>query len=417
MPDAPDITRRLFSLSARGIKFGLDKINKAALRLADPQAAYPCFHAAGTNGKGSACAYLESALRRYGHTTGLFMSPHLVDFEERFLINGRPVPQDSWMAVYRDTAAIIEELKLTFFEATALMAFELFKREKVTFAVFEVGMGGRLDATNIVAPRVSVITPIDFDHREFLGNDLISIAREKLGIVKSGVPVIMAAPAQQDVREEAERVCRAAGSRIRFVDGTAIESGGARVAIDGRTGRIVLPLRGRYQAVNAACALAALEQAGFTDAEKNAAGIAGAYLPGRFQAVNCRGKTVVFDAGHNPQAADVLVQTLEAEYPGQRVLFVTGIMKDKEHTPMVRRYSSIASGFIFVLPHTERAAAPEDLAAHVPAEFKGTRRIVPEIRDAADASLSTAAPLICICGSFYTVGEAMTALGIKPYPD
>jgi len=417
MPDASDITRRLFSLSARGIKFGLDKTKEAARRLADPQGAYPCIHVAGTNGKGSTCAYIESALRRYGHTTGLFMSPHLVDFEERFLINGRPVPRNSWMAVYRDAAPVIEELKLTFFEATTLMAFELFRREKVTFAVFEVGMGGRLDATNIVVPRVSVITAIDFDHREFLGNDLIAIAREKLGIVKPGVPVVMAAPAQQDVREEAERVCRAAGAQIRFVDTAAMESGGARVAIEGRAGRIMLPLRGRYQAINAACALSALEQAECTNAEKNAAGIAGAYLPGRFQAVNCKGKTVVLDVGHNPQAADVLVQTLKAEYPGQRVLFVAGIMKDKEHAPMVRRYSTIASGFIFVLPHTERAAMPETLMAHVPAGFKGTRRIVPEIRDAADAALSTAAPLICICGSFYTVGEAMTELGIKPFPD
>jgi dihydrofolate synthase/folylpolyglutamate synthase len=417
MPDASDITRRLFSLSARGIKFGLDKTKEAARRLGDPQAAYPCFHVAGTNGKGSACAYLESALRGYGHTTGLFMSPHLVDFEERFLINGRPLPRNSWMAVYRDAAPVIEELKLTFFEATALLAFELFKREKVTFAVFEVGMGGRLDATNIVTPRVSVITAIDFDHREFLGNDLIAIAREKLGIVKPGVPVVMAAPAQQDVREEAERVCRAAGAQIRFVDTAAMESGGARVAIEGRAGRIMLPLRGRYQAANAACALEALEQAGFADAKKNAAGIAGAYLPGRFQVCNLRGKTIVFDVGHNPQAAEALVQAMEAEFPGQRALFVTGIMKDKESAPMVRRYSSIASGFIFVLPHTERAAAPEDLMAHVPAEFKGMLRIVPEIRDAADAALSTAAPLICICGSFYTAGEAMAPLGIKPYPD
>ena len=156
--DTGAIRTRLFSLNARGIKYDLDRMVAAAASAGDPQRAYPSLHVAGTNGKGSTCVYLESCLRQCGFRTGLFMSPHLVDFEERFLIDGRPVHDSAWMESYERLQPVIDAMRLTFFEAATLMAFDLFKRLRVEWAVFETGLGGRLDATNIVVPAASVIT-------------------------------------------------------------------------------------------------------------------------------------------------------------------------------------------------------------------------------------------------------------------
>jgi len=176
MTNAGDIRTHLFSLATRGIKYDLDRMRHAALMCNNPQDQYSSFHVAGTNGKGSTCAFLESVLRSCGKKTGLFTSPHLVRFEERFMINGRPIGEALWLAVYEDLRPTIDEQELTFFEATTLMAFELFLREKVEWAVFETGLGGRLDATNVVVPRVSVISRLALDHKEYLGNDLVSVA-------------------------------------------------------------------------------------------------------------------------------------------------------------------------------------------------------------------------------------------------
>ena len=162
------ISQRLFLRTTHGIKLGLDRMRAAADRIGNPQDQYPSVHIAGTNGKGSVCAYLDSCLRRMGFKSGLFTSPHIVDFEERFIINGRPVASESWVAVYRDIEPVIEELGLTFFEAATLIAFELFKREKVEWAVFETGLGGRLDATNIIRPEAAVVTRLAMDHMDLL---------------------------------------------------------------------------------------------------------------------------------------------------------------------------------------------------------------------------------------------------------
>ena len=205
--DSREIIERLFSRTRHGIKLGLDRMLAASDETGNPQNAYSSIHVAGTNGKGSVCAYMEAVIRSTGFRTGLFTSPHIVNFEERFIINGNPVPTLKWLEVYCDVENIIEKYNLTFFEAITLIAFELFKREKVEWAIFETGMGGRLDATNIIVPRVSVISVIGMDHTEYLGKNLSSIATEKLGIVKKNVPLVMLKSPQSAIESLAIKRC------------------------------------------------------------------------------------------------------------------------------------------------------------------------------------------------------------------
>ncbi len=219
MHTASDIEHRLFNRTTKGIKLGLDRMFAAAATLGNPQNAYQCIHVAGTNGKGSTSAFIESVLREHGFKTGLFTSPHIISFEERFMINGKPIITRQWMDVYRSVEPIIEDLRLTFFEAVTLLAFELFKREKVEWAVFETGMGGRLDSTNIIIPKVASITAIAMDHMNFLGDNLLSIAGEKLGIVKKGIPLVMALPLQKEIVELAWAKCKELNAPCFFVSG------------------------------------------------------------------------------------------------------------------------------------------------------------------------------------------------------
>ena len=419
MEQGPEIRKHLFSLAARGIKYDLARMAMAAARCGNPQQAYPSFHVAGTNGKGSTCAYIESALRHCGIRTGLFTSPHIVNFEERFMVNGRPVAESVWLPVYRDLQPVIEEFGFTFFEATALMAFEIFKREKVEWVVFETGLGGRLDATNVVVPRVSVITRVAMDHMEYLGHDLASIAGEKLGIAKKNVPLVFAAPEGSAVRALADARCGEIGTSCEFVSGEEAEAcafGPDGAAFRWEGGAYRINLRGDFQIVNALTALHALKAAGFTDAPRVAEGLREARLPGRFQVETVRGRTVVFDVGHNPNAAEAFCNSLQSRFRGKSLSLVLGVMKDKDIAGMMAQYARVAHRLILSAPATERAARPDVLRALVPPEFLGECAISPNVGAAVDAAFQGTEEVICIAGSFFTVGEAMGYLGIKPYP-
>ena len=413
-----EITRHLFAKTTKGIKFGLDRIRAASEKINNPHSAYSSIHVAGTNGKGSACAYLDSVIRAHGFKTGLFTSPHIVRFEERFIIDGRPVSTEAWMEVYRDMATVIETYGLTFFEATTLIAFELFKREKVDWAIFETGMGGRLDATNIITPKVVAITTIAMDHEHYLGNDMASIVAEKLGIVKKNVPLVIAKPPQPAIEVIVKRHCASLESPCI----TAAAGGAEACMTNGNTTgftykghQYAIGLRGEFQVLNALVALKTLECAGFCDEPALASGIAAAIVPGRFQVVELNNRLVVFDVGHNPNAAEAFVKALKHHFDGLPICIVAGIMKDKDIGGIVQQYSKAASRFIFTQPKTIRSAAPEDIAARVPAGFKGPRECIPDVDKAIAAALSGTEKVVCVAGSFFTVGEAMTALGIEPY--
>ncbi|MBN2189160.1 MAG: bifunctional folylpolyglutamate synthase/dihydrofolate synthase [Chitinispirillaceae bacterium] len=418
--DAVSVRRRLFALSARGIKYDLDRMRGAAEACGNPQRAYPCFHVAGTNGKGSVCAFLESCLRAQGFRTGLFTSPHLVGFEERFMVNGRPVDEPVWLDAYGTLQPAIERFRLTFFEASALLSFEIFRREKVAWAVFETGLGGRLDATNVVVPAVSVISRVALDHCEYLGNDLASICSEKLGIVKKGVPLVMAEPGDETLRALVLRYCAEQETSCCFVGtaeaaGRSDGSGGSLFTFDGKEYRISLP--GAFQTGNAMLALAALKAAGLSTGNTAAveSGMSAAWLPGRFQTISVRARTTVFDVGHNPDAANAFCRALRERFKAQPACLVLGIMKDKDIAGMTARYAAAARRIICTAPATERAASPETIKNMVPGTFHGEVLASATVALAVEDAFKFPEDIICIAGSFFTVGEAMTYLNVEPY--
>jgi dihydrofolate synthase/folylpolyglutamate synthase len=420
MDESQKIAQRLFSRSTHGIKLGLQRMQIAAAGFGDPQNSYASIHVAGTNGKGSTCAYIETVLRSEGRKTGLFTSPHIVSFEERFIINGRPVSSGQWVDAYRDLESTIEEFGLTFFEAATLIAFELFKREKVEFAIFETGMGGRLDSTNIIIPRACAITRIAMDHMAFLGSNLVSIAGEKLGIIKKGVPCIMAEPDSQDVRRLAQTVCNAKGARLEFAntakDACDSKAAGNGVSFTYDKQRFVLPLFGAHQVQNALVAIKTLQAAGIEDLKRMAGAIEKTFLPGRFHLVPYGDKTIVFDVGHNPDAVQSFIETCSRRFADAPIALVVGIMKDKDMAGMFQQYCKRAHRIFLTRPEGERSADTALLKSSIPEWFGGTVVEIPAVGDAVKAALGSTEKTICISGSFFTVGEAMISLGVSPYP-
>ncbi|MBN1127807.1 MAG: bifunctional folylpolyglutamate synthase/dihydrofolate synthase [Chitinispirillaceae bacterium] len=418
MQTAEKIRNRLFSLRTRGIRYGLERVMRAAARMDDPHNSCPCIHVAGTNGKGSVCAFLESGLRRLGFTTGLYTSPHLVAFEERFLINGRPVSEESWIAVYEEIQPLIDEQELTFFEVATLMAFELFRRAGVEWAIYETGLGGRLDATNIVMPRVSIITSLALDHEEYLGKGLAAVAGEKLGIIKHRTPVVMALPESDEVRSLAMIHAIRNETDVAFVSPDqcgryAEETDAMRFIWHGQ--EFVIRLPGVYQLLNAQLAVSALRSAGFFNLQAVAQGFVQARLPGRFQIETVGGKTVVFDVNHNPHSAQAFCSELRRRFPGRSIVMVVGIMKDKDIPAMLSCYASVSRHLLFAAPATDRAAQAHGLRAALPREYDGKSETAGAVSDAFRLALDGHEEVVCVTGSFFTVGEAMACAGIRPY--
>jgi len=412
MQSPEEIKSRLFSLFNKGIKYDLDRMFKAASLCGNPQKAYLSVHVAGTNGKGSTCAYVESVLRHAGYRTGLYTSPHITDFEERFRIDGVDIAEDVWVDVYREQEAIITDLGLTFFEAATLMAFEIFRRAGVEYAVFETGMGGRLDATNIIIPKVSVITKLALDHREYLGEGILEIAGEKLGIVKSDVPTVMLDPLDESIRRLAQTKCDDLHSELTLVNinnADNVVCGDRGVSFNWNNHQYDLSLFGRHQVENALLALTAIERIGDFDYQVIYDGMKSASISGRFQVTDIDGRTIVFDVGHNPNAAEVLVDALNIRFLGKRISFVVGMMKDKDAVSIINILTKKASAFYFAKPKTERAAEPTDLAALTEGKFDGKTVIGQSVEDALRMAINDTScdDVICVTGSFYTVSEAL----------
>lgn len=405
------IQQSLFALTARGIKYDLDRISAAAQCIDNPQNGCPAFHVAGTNGKGSTCVYIESILRHAGYSTGLFTSPHLVKFEERFRINGTIIETGEWVEVFHHLEQYIAEYHLTFFEATMLMAAELFRRRKVDWAVYETGLGGRLDATNILTPRVAVITRVAMDHREYLGDTLAEVFGEKLGIVKETVPLVIAEPKEPELHRMAEMTTAGRRAPCTFIAADGIKSaelsgGGVSFVHDG-TG-YTTRLTGNYQVENALLAIAAIKQAQIGVSLKQLqTGIAEASLPGRFQRIAVGNKTVILDVAHNPAAAAELCTTLRSTFPDSPICMVTGIMADKEYGTMLTTYTEVARHIILTKPDTARAASARMLAEHLSPDRYS---IVEGVGEAVRSALLRDETVVCVTGSFFTVGEAITGL-------
>jgi len=417
----------LYSLQQYGMKFGLDNIRRLMAAFENPQDTFRSVHIAGTNGKGSTASMIESMLRTAGVTTGLFTSPHLVSFTERIRVNGREIPEADVVTLadeVRRAAGELPDFFPTFFEVTTAIALLYFRKMRVDWAVVEVGMGGRLDATNILMPEAVVITGIDIDHSEFLGETLQKIAGEKAGIFKQGRPVITALqhPGAMEVLVQKAAECGSAlytFGKDFTAEITAEDLIGIRVDYRGVSSYkgLAVQLAGRHQAMNAAIAVRTIEE--ITRAYPALRcdmhlGLRQVCWPGRIEFVK-EHPPVLIDGAHNPQAAAVLAVYLKKALDlYSRVILVMGIMADKDREGIMRPLLPLASEIIFTAPAYGRAASPEMLAAHARSigYFPKTAPTVSGALAMAE-ELYTHGDLIVVTGSFYTIGEVQEALGHK----
>lgn len=410
-----DSVRFLYALGneMKTAKLGLERIRALLEALGNPQKAYRVVHVAGTNGKGSTCAMIDAGLRAAGVRTGLFTSPHLIEPTERVQIDGIPVSQQQFARAFEAANRAAESLKLeclpTYFEMVTAMAFWLFREMGVETAVVEVGLGGRLDATNVVEPALTVITPVDLDHQAYLGDTIAAIAAEKAGILKSGVPAVFArqnpeasAVLEARARELGVPVRRATEYEIRDV---SIDARGSRFSAGPFTG-LECPLAGEHQLQNAVTAAMALEALGTSPQ-----GIAEARWPGRLERISPN-PDVILDGAHNPAGARALAAYLERFYPRERGAapfrrwLIFGAMRDKAVSEIGTILFPLADKLILTAPANPRAMPPRELAF-----LAGKGRTAPDVVAAlrlVQAECS-AEDVILVTGSLFLVGEARAA--------
>jgi dihydrofolate synthase/folylpolyglutamate synthase len=417
-----EAVRFLYSLGneVKAAKLGLDRVGALLAELGDPHLAGEYVHVAGTNGKGSVAAMIESGLREAGVRTGLYTSPHLTEPTERIRIAGEPVSREAFTAAFEQVHAAAERLLAagaleahpTYFETVTAMAFLAFREAGVGCAVCEVGLGGRLDATNVITPRVAVITPVDFDHEAFLGRSLESIAAEKAGILKRGVQAVIAPQ-----RPEAARTIAAAAEALGIepvwsgdwpVRDLSLTADGSCFRLEGpREFTLECPLAGEHQVANAAAAAATLHLLGLEPGAIRA-GIRRTCWPGRLERAG-RQPDIILDGAHNPAGARALAAYIRRFFEGRRIWLIYGAMRDKAVEEMAAILFPLAAEIIATAPEQARALRPETIAALADH---------PRLRTAAtlDEALaivrSEAAPedAIFISGSLFLVGEARRKL-------
>jgi dihydrofolate synthase/folylpolyglutamate synthase len=399
----------LFSLEQFGIKFGLDNITAIVERLGRPDRAYRTIHVAGTNGKGSVTAMVDAALRAAGHRSARYTSPHLIDLSERFVIDGVPVAHDALTAAAGHVRDAVESLRAdgtlatqpTFFEVTTAIGLELFRRAGVEIAVLEVGLGGRLDATNVVTPIATAITSIAFDHQLYLGSTLAEIAAEKAGIIKPRVPVVVG-----ELPDEAQTVI----SRI------AAERG-APLILAGRahTAGFDIGLRGHHQTINAAVAVRLLELIDSAGTHVPRAAIAEGlrtpHWPGRLDTRRLAdGRELLLDAAHNPAGATALASYLSGD-PMKRPL-VFAAMRDKDIDGMLRALVPAVSSLVATRPATARAEEPDRIADRARVLAPAMDIVAAPSLDAALDAAWQRSPRIVVAGSIFLLGDVMQQLGL-----
>lgn len=413
----------LYGLQKFGIKLGLANIKNLLSSLGNPHKKFPAIHIAGTNGKGSTAALLSSVLTQAGFKTGLYTSPHLTSFTERIRINNRLISKKD---VVRLTTLLKNKspalVSITYFEVVTAMAFLYFEEQKVDFAILEVGMGGRLDATNVVSPLLSIITTISKEHEFYLGPTLGKIAREKAGIIKRGRPVITGVT-QPTLITLFKKRCKLLNSRLyrlgKDFNLTATESDtfdyhGMTFDLKG----IRLGLRGSFQVANAGLALAAVDvlrsKAFHVDTKAILKGLRKLSWPGRLEVVN-NAPLVILDGAHNPAAMKSLKNTLCNDFDFNKFVLVLGIMEDKNIKKMIQEIVQAAHLIILTRPRMERAATTAVLS-RVLEEFNGKNyHIIEDVRKATQFALSKAHrdDLVCITGSLFTIGEAQELFNKK----
>jgi len=395
-------------------KLGLDRIRALLHRLDDPQAACRFVHVAGTNGKGSVSAMIEAGLREAGVRSGLYTSPHLVEPVERMQVSGAPVAEDEFRAAFAEVhqaacammAAGEIDLHPTYFECVTAMAFLVFRRRHVELAVMEVGLGGRLDATNVIEPELCVITLVDFDHQSFLGDSIEQIAAEKAGILKPGVPAVFARQHTAAMHVLETRAAEVGAPFERAADVALtdlhVTARGSIFRLNGET--INCPLAGEHQVENAVVAATALRRLGY-----GAAGIANTRWPGRLERIAER-PDIILDGAHNPAGVHALAGYVRRFFSGRTVHLIYGVMRDKPVREMTAELFPLTATVVVTAPANTRAMAPDDLIrAAVP---HPNMRSAPNVAAALELARHAASPedAIVITGSLFLVGEARALL-------
>jgi dihydrofolate synthase/folylpolyglutamate synthase len=372
---APELSW-LYSTQLYGIKLGLDNVHKLLTALELPSAGMKFIHVAGTNGKGSTCAFMHSMMKVAGVNAGLFTSPHLVRFNERIRDAEREITDEEIEAGLKKLRLLVADWEThpTFFELAFALALDWFRQRGLEWVILETGLGGRLDATNAITPEVSVITRIGFDHMEQLGDSLAKIAVEKAGIIKPGVAVVtgMQDPSAMNVIEKAAKAQKA-----------------PLIVVDGPLSEVELGLDGPHQAWNAALALEAVREVKWR---------------GRFQKL--RGDRLILDGAHNPEAAMVLAGTWEQVFPGEKAEIIFAAAKDKDALAILEILTPIVAAWHFTAFKSPRAMSPEQLRELL-THFDAPKVPVRCHEDVASALQFPATRRQLVCGSLYLVGEAL----------
>ena len=417
------LLERLFPRLTGGIRWGLERTRRLLAGVGDPHLAYHTIHIGGTNGKGSVAAMTEAVLRRAGHRTGLYTSPHLIDFRERIRIAGEPIGEAALLEAARALWPAIEAEAPSFFEATTAIAFLALERAGVDVAVAEVGMGGRLDSTNVVAPLVTAITNVAWDHAQYLGPDLPTIAGEKAGIIKAGVPVVTA-ESQPEVLAVLRARCAEVDAPLHEVAAPAYRVDRAGTSLETETvwGRLALrvPLAGAHQAANVAVAVRVLEllpEAVRPGPDAVVEGLASTRWPGRLDVRRVGDADWIFDVAHNAAGVASLAEAVPALAPRRPLVALVGVLGDKDWNAMLPPLVALADEVILTDPPTAPPERRWDADAVLAATGAGSRGRVVRPFDAAlaEAGRIAAGGTVLCTGSVHTVGDAMHALGIAPF--
>lgn len=413
----------LFARTTGGIKPGLERTEALLAKLGSPQRRLSAIHVAGTNGKGSVVATSEALLRARGLVVGRYTSPHLVDFRERLTVNGKPIFEEEVLEFLRRWIPTAEEMGATFFEVTTALAFDWLVKQEIDIAVIETGLGGRLDSTNVLTPRVATVTSIGLDHTDLLGDTLESIAREKAGIFKAAVPAVIGESAPT-IRELLAKCAREAEAEPVMVVDDDYGIGNVEVSASGTSftltrGKDVLllttPLLGEHQARNTATAIATVAAVGkeyLPPPGEISKALSGVFLPGRFQ----RSGKFIFDVAHNPAGARTVAETIRTlNLPAPRTALVA-VLADKDWRGIIRELAPAVDGFLF----TNAPSAPPErrwdpAEAQAFAREQGFEADLEPDMDAALARGESKSETVLVTGSFHTVGDAMSRLQVSPF--
>ncbi|MCK4332887.1 MAG: bifunctional folylpolyglutamate synthase/dihydrofolate synthase [Thermoplasmatales archaeon] len=412
----------LYSFKKYGSKLGLERISYLVEQLGNPQNTIKIIHVTGTNGKGSVCKFIGSILQKAGYNVGVYISPHLQRFSERIVVNNEEISEENVVLLVEKIRPVVDDMikqnnTPTFFEVITAMAFQFFSDCTVDFAVIEVGLGGRFDATNVVNPLVSVITNVSLEHTDYLGEDIKSIAFEKAGIIKESVPVVTAV--KNDARDVIKKIAKEKNTRTTVIDRNhwrrlSYNMNYQEFLIQGTFNdyTVKTSLLGGYQGENIALAVSTIEQLQMngiylTD-DDILEGISTAFNPGRMEIIS-EEPTILLEGAHNPVGMEMLKKTLEEDFEYDRLILLIGILKDKNIQKMLSTIAPISDIIIVTKSKNARACEPEILKNSI--EKIGWKKelfIVDSLPKAIKyaKSMANKNDIICISGSLFTVGEA-----------